>query len=368
MKLRDPHLARIAAALRGEPGVWPEGTDWTAVARVAERHGVLVLLARATRHATLAAAARPLTERALTFTHQLRGLVDLFTSHNLSMLPVKGPVLAATAYGDVALRGASGDLDLVVRASDFDAALELMIANGYSRVEGAIDEHDHEQWETEAHLFPNGPGTLVELHTELIGNFYTVPVDLDAVLARAGSQRLFGTTVPVLAAEDLLLYLCLHGARHMWSRLLWVCDIDALVRSTPELDWDELFARADGIDARQRVLLALYLAHHLLGTTLPERQQRRLRGVVLPVVGRVVSRRMSEAAAGQAAPGLVMRFITEVSARETAHQHATYLRRQLAPNARDRAWIRLPRGLRWLHWIVRPVRVLTRYGAGIRKP
>jgi hypothetical protein len=62
-----------------------------------------------------------------------------------------------------------------------------------------------------------------------------------------------------------------------------------------------------------------------------------------------------------------MRFLTEVAARETAHQHATYVKRQLAPNARDRAWLRLPRGLRWLHWIVRPVRILTRYGAGIRK-
>lgn len=369
MKLRDPRLAQICAALRGDAGAWDDRSDWQAIASAAAHHGVLVLLARATRHPLLEAAARPLTARALRIAHQLRVLADLFSARGIAILPVKGPVLAATAYGDVALRGASVDLDLVVHGTDLDAAVELMTASGYVRFEPAIDEHDHEQWESEAHLFPTGPGVLVELHTELIGNFYTAPVDLDAVLTRSTRRELLGTTLPVLAPEDLLLYLCLHGARHMWSRMLWVCDIDALLRATQDFDWEALLERASAIEAKQRVLLGVYLAHHMLGTPLPEAQRRLLQKTSLRVLGAIVGRRMSGASsAGYGVPSLPMRLITEVAARETIRQRATYLWRQLAPNARDRAWIRLPRGLRWLYWIIRPVRVLTRFGTATRKP
>jgi hypothetical protein len=34
----------------------------------------------------------------------------------------------------------------------------------------------------------------------------------------------------------------------------------------------------------------------------------------------------------------------------------------VAPNARDRTWLRLPRGLGWLRWPLRPLRLLVAFG------
>jgi hypothetical protein len=354
-------FSRIIATLRGEPVTWPPDTDWQQVAQAARLHGVLVLLSRRLPRPELEASARPLIERALVLTRQLRTLLDRLQGAGLTVLPIKGPVLAATMYGDVTLRGASGDLDLVIQSVDFPHAVELLSGDGYRRVEPALDEHDHEQWESEAHLLPPSTGTLVELHTELIGNFHTAPVDLQAVLERSSARLLFGTTVRVPAAEDLLLYLCLHGARHMWSRLLWICDLDALLRATPSFDWEALFARADAISARRRVTLGLFLAHRLLGTPIADAAVLFREGRLF-LLERLARHRMSETTAGRPVPGLVGRLLSELAARETARQQSTYLRRQFAPNARDRSWIKLPRRLRWLLWILRPLRVLTRFG------
>ncbi|HEX8173435.1 MAG TPA: nucleotidyltransferase family protein [Thermoanaerobaculia bacterium] len=331
----------------------------------AEAHGVTMLVARSFPERIPAAQVRATTERALHIARQLRQLLDLLEGSGIDALPVKGPVLAMSVYGDVAARGASADLDLIVRKQDLVRAVAVLEANGYRRAEESVDEHDHEAWESEAHLYPEN-GVLVELHTELIGNFYTAPVDLDAVRARSTARTLFGRSMRVIAPEDLLLYLCLHGARHMWSRLLWVCDIAAIVRSE-SIDWPALIARADSIDARQRVALGLYLAHQLFDAPMPDAARPLLRARLLPLRARVVARRMGETSRGIMAPGFVTRLLSELAARETTRQFGTYVRRQLEPNARDRAWIALPRGLRWLRWLLRPIRVLSSYGAPLRR-
>ncbi|MBV9477499.1 MAG: nucleotidyltransferase family protein [Acidobacteria bacterium] len=379
IELRAPELQFLAAAVRAalgtaDRGTWPRDLDANTLVAAAEQHGAIVLLDRVLRSSgapddvvtRVRTLARSQTERTLVLTRQLRVLLDLFETHGITALPVKGPVLAATAYGHVGMRGASGDLDLILRAADLDRAVAILGDAGYQRVEPAIDEHDHERWESEAHLLPAtaAQGTLVELHTELIGNFYTAPVDLEAVLARCEPRPLFGRAVPVIAAEDLLLYLCLHGARHMWSRLLWTIDLAALLRAHPAFDWDALVERATAIDARHRVALGLHLAAELFDAPVPADVRRCLSSSPrrLARAAALAVQRMDAASRGEHAPGLIARLRCELAVRETHDQRATYLHRQLAPNARDRAWLRLPRGLGWLHWMLRPIRLATRYG------
>ena len=47
-----------------------------------------------------------------------------------------------------------------------------------------------------------------------------------------------------LAPEDNLLLLCMHGAKHCWSRLERVCDVAELITSHSNLDWVALVSRA----------------------------------------------------------------------------------------------------------------------------
>jgi hypothetical protein len=81
--------------------------------------------------------------------------------------------------------------------------------------------------------------------------------------------------VPTLAPEDLLLYLCVHGAKHHWQRLAWIGDVAALLR-TYELEWGRLLDQADQTGGRRMLGLGMWLAQTLLGAVCPVDVQQRL--------------------------------------------------------------------------------------------
>jgi Uncharacterised nucleotidyltransferase len=77
-------------------------------------------------------------------------------------------------------------------------------------------------------------------------------------------------TVRSLAPEDMLLILCVHGAKHHWGKLGWICDVAELLRAHPELAWTSLLAQARELGGRRMLCLGLLLAHELLGAVLPK--------------------------------------------------------------------------------------------------
>jgi hypothetical protein len=71
-----------------------------------------------------------------------------------------------------------------------------------------------------------------------------------------------------LATDDLFAYLCVHGARHSWSRLKWLADLNALIASR-NLDIEQLYRHAQNIGAGLCAAQALSLCQRLLGLKLP---------------------------------------------------------------------------------------------------
>jgi hypothetical protein len=78
----------------------------------------------------------------------------------------------------------------------------------------------------------------------------------------------------VLSPETLLLVLSIHGSKHGWSQLKWICDVAELIRSEPSMQWDKVFANARYLRCRRMVLLGLLLAESLLGAKLPPEVSR----------------------------------------------------------------------------------------------
>src|SRR5205823_5135604 len=70
--------------------------------------------------------------------------------------------------------------------------------------------------------------------------------------------------------EDLLLQLCIHGSKHVWTRMKFVCDIAACLERYPALNWPQLVVRARRLHSERMLFLALDLVHRLLGMPLPE--------------------------------------------------------------------------------------------------
>jgi Uncharacterised nucleotidyltransferase len=134
---------------------------------------------------------------------------------------------------------------------------------------------------------------LVELHWAITSSTFYVPLDPARLWERLETVVLLGLPVRTLTLEHLLLVLCVHGAKHHWHRLAWICDIAALLHVSAQMDWEHLLAQADRLGCRRMLLLGVFLAQTLLGTPLHGPLQDRLcADMAIPSLAREVQTRL----------------------------------------------------------------------------
>jgi hypothetical protein len=256
--------------------------EWDALLALAARHRVLPTVLRnvpptmpAPAAARLRAACAENGGHALRLAAALRTILDALGRHGVVAMPYKGPVLAAQLYGDVARRQYA-DLDLLVQPAQIPDAQRVLEQLGYQG-------DSLRAWQTgllrrNAHcvVHTGMEGDVVELHWRVTGRDYPVALDLDRLWSRASTLSLAGREIPVPCPEDLLAMLCAHGAKHAWERLGWICDIDALLRTTPEINWPALLDDAERRGYVRLLLWGVDLAATLLGTRRPPPVERQL--------------------------------------------------------------------------------------------
>jgi hypothetical protein len=118
--------------------------------------------------------------------------------------------------------------------------------------------------------------SVVELHWGIASRFFMFDLDTDRFWSRLVPMDLMGKQVLSPAPPDLLLILCVHGAKDMWERLEWICGIAELVRKHDELDWDSVTRAAQETGAERRLHLGCYLARELFEVKLPDPIARRI--------------------------------------------------------------------------------------------
>ena len=309
----------------------------------------------------------------LAFTAELCCTLKMFESHGIAALPFKGPVLAAAVYGNLALRQ-FGDLDILVHKQDVLRATELLVTQGY--------RPQHEMTAAQArtflkygcqHSLLHGNGTVVELHWAFTQRYFTFPLDPESVWNRAKPVSLSGTAVLNLSPEDLLLFLCVHGAKHCWERLAWVCDVAELLRVHPGMAWDAVMAQARVLGSTRMLWLGLFLAGAWLGAPLPEAIWQRVQAD--PTVRALAAQVDAQLFQEPELPNAVRCFF-HLRSRERLRDRIrycvryfpSYFRRQvLPPNERDREWCSLPASFSFLYYGLRPIRLLIQYGPGFLK-
>lgn len=276
-------------------------------------------------------------------------------------MPIKGPVLAIAAYGDLALRE-FGDLDIVVHPRDFDRARSLLGAWGY-RPESELTSAGERALRASDHHIPlvSGDGQVkVELHWSLgrgrLGR------DDEWVWSNVRPVTVLGMELPALSESALLVYLCAHGAAHGWRNLGWIRDVAGVLLSASEgklRDAPELAAAAR---ARRRLALGVALAHELLGAPIPEGLEH-LRGHKASDY-RAVRRLMDEVRAALPVddePTALGSLSFQCRTRDTLRGRAGYcLRVMAAPHVADVEWVSLPRPLRWVYYLARPARLVAK--------
>jgi hypothetical protein len=274
-----PRLAEEEqAALRGS---LRQPLDWEFLLTEARRHAVLPLLHR-TLHGRFGAetpspvldslrqACQRSQQRNLALTAELLRVLDLFEKAGIPAVPFKGPVLAAVAYGDLSLR-IFGDLDILLREEDLGRARDVLVAQGYipEFTFTPVQEKAYRKAECALQLRHPGRNVVLELHWLLTERYLSIDLAGRGFWDRLHPVALAGRTVPAFAMEDLLLYLSVHGSKHRWERLEWLCSFVA-VASQPGLDWEAVRRRARESGAERLLHMALLLSRDLLGLELPE--------------------------------------------------------------------------------------------------
>jgi hypothetical protein len=253
--------------------------DWSRLLFLAEEQGALGHLAKclpeleenvvpAEIRQTLHERHRAQVFSTLRMTAELFRLLDLFAAKDIPTLVVKGPVLAMQAYGDPAMRS-YGDLDLLVRQCDIRRATESLQAAGYQATVSlrAIDAGRIPG----QYLFSMPePKLLVELHNDYTLRYFPRRLPLEKLLARRILVRLDGHEAPGLAVEDELVYICVHGATHLWERLGWIADVAALVTRQSGIHWQGVSETAKELGAERMLDIGLWLASDLLRARLPD--------------------------------------------------------------------------------------------------
>ncbi len=215
--------------------------------------------------------------RALWFGSELVRILTHLESAGIQALPVKGPALAEILYGRITRREFS-DLDVLIHADDVAKAKAALVPLGYEtgirltqREEQAYIRTGYEYSFSSARAC-----NLLEMQWQILPRFYSVDFEVAHLFERAEEVSLGGRPFRTLCAQDLLLVLCVHAAKHAWAQLSLLCDIAQLAKDS-RLDWDALHVEARRLGIERILLLNLWLVHRLLGSTLPDAIERRLR-------------------------------------------------------------------------------------------
>ena len=101
--------------------------------------------------------------------------------------------------------------------------------------------------------------TIVDLHWNLAPRSFVFALEADEVMSRLQSVSLGGTAIETFCDEDMVLYLSMHGSKHLWHRLEWIVSLAELLRASPNLNWPMVLQRAEDAHATRMLGLGLRL-------------------------------------------------------------------------------------------------------------
>jgi len=353
------------------PGICPEpdpsdGFDWRRFAELAVHHRVHPIVLRRLKlgwrtdmpqHVLdrLEAQCRNNTLRMLFLSGETGRIACLFRDRNIRVLVLKGPALSLDLYGDLSIRP-SGDVDLLVPLADIGEADRLLRSNGYVKDDYIRTVLGDWRWRHHHYAFLHPEtGAKIELHWRMHPWPAREP-SFDTLWERRRTTMIGGRPVDLPGLEDTFLFLAAHGARHGWSRLRWLLDIDRIVRQP--LGWDRVIAESRRLECGHICGQALQLAAGLLGTPIPAGAGRaadhpRAYGLAeeaLFYIGRVINLHSPPLP-----PDVARHHSRHLLHLMTPRQRLMYRLSYLHPYHADAEALPLPKSLHFLYFPLRPV-------------
>jgi hypothetical protein len=349
----ENEAALLITCLRGLPFVIPHHTDWQALLSIAQENGVLPLIHRSFLEMStdlpefFTAAAWESRGFSESLATELERLLRSFAESGIEVLPLKGPGLSWSLYGDAALRTCK-DLDLLVHREDYPRAEALLVDRGFTA--GEINDSERRF---------SRDGILVELHFDITSP-RIFQFDLDGIWSRSRRESFRGQPMRVMSHDDLVLFLCSHGLSHGFSRLIWIMDV---ARALGELEPEgcrQLMRQAQREGLAPWLLIGCEVVRAMFPQQLPEAMD------VVIAESPDAAKRARLAAARLFAEGLGGVANTYSNAYlesdKSAIKRWRYRFSYFAPTAEDYRWAERHGINHKLMPILRPFRLLRKYG------
>ena len=157
--------------------------------------------------------------------------------------------------------------------------------------------------------------------------------------------------------------LCLHAAKHLWTRLIWLADIAETLRSQSQaqtIDHSLVFSRARALGIVRILGVSFWLVKNVLQAELPEGAEETIAADPrVPALGSEFAERLARGATYDFESTEYFRRIMKL--RERRDDRWRYLWRLVwTPGAGDVAAVRLPEALFPLYRIVRIGRLMRK--------
>jgi len=381
---RSPELEMLYRSARSVPaqnlverrkGLVTTNFDWNRFVQLAEMHRVLPLVYLSLSklelqippevESKLNQASLANSQASLALTRELIRIVNIFSEQNITVMQIKGPTLAQSVYGDLALRSA-GDLDIVVKAPDEKSAIAILLANTYSiplypggKVGTNVHVGHYVESRRTGHIEAfSVDGIMLEVHRELGISYLPFGLNNSEIWDKAKPCQIFGREMYALPPVYQLLHLIHHGSKHGWYCLSWVCDINEFIRTKgDQIDWTELFRIAGRFKMLLNTQAALTLAKRILCCELSDAVQSNINSdQKIDLLCNMVTKMHESILEPHSYEHYQHRY--RLAAMDNSTDGTSYIfRRAVTPTLADWKWLSLPKSLAGMYYLLRPIRL-----------
>jgi hypothetical protein len=348
----------------------PEGVNWSALREEATRQGVFPLVFH--RLKSLPPGTLPEAEwalyremylvngqRNLRLARRLVQVLDLLKSRGIRVLPLKGPILALRAYGDLSRRQIT-DLDFLIQGTDVEKVYAVLGEAGFRTEPPLTPRMVGHLARTGKDFWVRDPGTQLDFHQQIPEGPPSFRLK-EMLWEDLRSLEILGCRTAVLSPENGLLLLLIHGTEHGWDTLKVTADLGYFIRANPDLKWDLAIERARKLRGLRIMALGLTLAERLLGLPIPPALQEILNRV--REVRELAEAILADLFTERGGTGELTVFQRSLDTWADRMKYIGYY--GLAPRTGDWMALPLPAPLFPLYYLYRPFHVLAKFGPGL---
>ena len=201
-------------------------------------------------------------------TNELLNVLKVFEEKNIDCIPFKGPVLTKLAYGDITLRQYV-DLDILIEEKYLFHAAKILNKNSYNS-DKPIELLQNKKYimSDNDYSFFTLNNIHIELHWKLFREKIAKQIDIYNHNFSNAEVTINTKSIKTLSLEIMIVYLCLHGSKHLWERIEWIVDIDKLLK-VGIFDWNFILKISKELKVYNMFLLGISLSDELFDSNIP---------------------------------------------------------------------------------------------------